>query len=160
MAGVFIREFTQEDKSNVLDLFRLNTPAFFSPEEEKDLIFYLENEIEKYYVVLLDGKIVGCGGINFKENGVIGLLSWDFLHPHYQRIGVGTALLNHRMGILKAMPDVKKIKVRTSQHAYTFYEKGGFVLFKKIKDYWAVGFDLYSMEYCSPNNTIYNNLSQ
>ena len=73
--GVFIREFTKEDKSNVLDLFRMNTPAFFSPEEEKDLIFYLENEIEKYYVVLLDGKVAGCGGINFKENGAVGLLS-------------------------------------------------------------------------------------
>ncbi|MFN0188993.1 MAG: GNAT family N-acetyltransferase [Bacteroidia bacterium] len=149
MAGVFIREFIQEDKNNVLDLFRLNTPAFFSPEEEKDLIYYLDNEIEKYYVVLIDGKIAGCGGINFKENGEIGLLSWDFLHPHNQRMGVGTALLNHRIEILKSIPSVKKIRVRTSQHAYTFYEKGGFVLFEKIKDYWAVGFDLYSMEYRS-----------
>ena len=145
--GVFIREFTKEDKSNVLDLFRMNTPAFFSPEEEKDLIFYLENEIEKYYVVLLDGKIAGCGGINFKENGAVGLLSWDFLHPHYQRMGVGTVLLHHRIDILKSMSAVKKIRVRTSQHAYTFYEKGGFKVVEKLKDYWADGFDLYLMEF-------------
>lgn len=147
MAGVFIREFTQEDKSNVLDLFRLNTPAFFSPEEEADLMFYLDNEIEKYFVVLLDEKLVGCGGINFMEKGAIGLLSWDFLHPHYQRRGVGTVLLNHRIDFLKSIPSVKKIRVRTSQHAYTFYEKGGFELIEKVKDYWAVGFDLYAMEY-------------
>lgn len=147
MAGVFIREFTQEDKSNVLDLFRLNTPAFFSPDEEVDLMFYLDNEIEKYFVVLLDEKLVGCGGINFMEKGAIGLLSWDFLHPHYQRRGVGTVLLNHRIDFLKSIPSVKKIRVRTSQHAYTFYEKGGFELIEKVKDYWAVGFDLYAMEY-------------
>jgi ribosomal-protein-alanine N-acetyltransferase len=49
LEGVFIREFNQEDKSNVLELFRLNTPAFFSPDEEKDLIFYLDHEIEKYF---------------------------------------------------------------------------------------------------------------
>ena len=109
LEGVFIREFNQEDKSNVL----------------------------------------GCGGINFKENGAIGLLSWDFLHPQVQRMGIGKALLNHRINILKSMSDVKKIKVRTSQHAYTFYEKGGFELIEKVKDYWAVGFDLYSMEYRS-----------
>jgi ribosomal-protein-alanine N-acetyltransferase len=149
LEGVFIREFNQEDKSNVLELFRLNTPAFFSPDEEKDLIFYLDHEIEKYFVVQLDEKLVGCGGINFKENGAVGLLSWDFLHPQVQRMGIGKVLLNHRIDILKSIPTVKKIKVRTSQHAYTFYEKGGFELIEKVKDYWAVGFDLYSMEYRS-----------
>ncbi len=146
LEGVFIREFNQEDKNNVLELFRLNTPTFFSPDEEEDLIFYLDHEIEKYFVVQLHEKLVGCGGINFKENGAIGLLSWDFLHPQYQRMGIGTTLLNHRVNILKSIPTVKKIKVRTSQHAYTFYEKEGFVLEEKIKDYWADGFDLYSME--------------
>lgn len=149
LEGVFIREFTQEDKNIVLDLFRLNTPTFFSADEEEDLFFYLDHEIEKYFVVLLDEKLVGCGGINFKENGEIGMLSWDFLHPHFQRRGVGTALLNHRIDILKSIPTVKKIKVRTSQHAYSFYEKGGFELIEKVKDYWADGFDLYSMEYGS-----------
>ncbi len=147
LKGVFIREFKEEDESNVLELFRLNTPTFFSPNEEEDLIFYLNNEIEKYFVVLLDEKLLGCGGINFKENGALGLLSWDFLHPHYQRMGVGTVLLNHRINILKSIPTVKKIRVRTSQQAYSFYEKSGFELVEKIKDYWADGFDLYSMEY-------------
>lgn len=147
--GVFIREFVQGDKQIVLDLFRLNTPTFFSPNEEEDLIYYLDNEIEKYFVILLDEKLVGCGGINFKEDGEIGLLSWDFLHPEFQRMGVGTALLNHRIDILKSIPAVKKIRVRTSQHAYTFYEKGGFEVVEKLKDYWADGFDLYAMEFRS-----------
>ena len=149
LEGVFIRELREEDKSNVLELFRLNTPIFFSPDEEDDLIFYLDNEIEKYFVILFDEKLVGCGGINFKEDGEIGLLSWDFLHPKFQRMGVGTVLLNHRINILKSIPTVKKIRVRTSQQAYSFYEKGGFELVEKIKDYWAVGFDLYAMEYRS-----------
>ncbi|MBK9639247.1 MAG: GNAT family N-acetyltransferase [Bacteroidetes bacterium] len=147
LEGVFIRDFVQDDRKNVLELFRMNTPTFFSPEEEDDLIYYLDNEIEKYFVVQLDEKIVGCGGINFKDDGAIGLLSWDFLHPQVQRQGVGTILLKHRINILKSIPTVKKIKVRTSQHAYTFYEKGGFELIEKVKDYWAVGFDLYLMEY-------------
>lgn len=147
LEGVFIRELKEEDKSNVLELFRLNTPIFFSTDEEEDLVFYLDNKIEKYFVVLLDEKLVGCGGINFKENGALGLLSWDFLHPHYQRMGVGTALLNHRLNLLKGMPEIKKIRVRTSQYAYSFYEKGGFELKEKVKDYWADGFDLYAMEY-------------
>ena len=62
-------------------------------------------------------------------------------------MGIGRALLTHRLELLNSMPEIKKIRVRTSQHANSFYEKGGFVLKEKIKDYWAIGFDLYMMEY-------------
>jgi [ribosomal protein S18]-alanine N-acetyltransferase len=145
--GVFIREYILEDKEKILELLRMNTPAFFSSDEEADLIFYLDNEIEKYFVVEMENEIVGCGGINFKEEGSVGLLSWDFLHPNFQRMGIGKGLLHHRLKLLKSIPEIKTIRVRTSQHANSFYEKGGFVLKEKVKDYWAVGFDLYLMEY-------------
>jgi [ribosomal protein S18]-alanine N-acetyltransferase len=147
MEGVFIRKYRPDDKNKILDLFRMNTPAFFSPNEESDLIFYLEHEIELYFVVEVKNEIVGCGGINFKEEGTVGLLSWDFLHPDFQGRGIGTTLLNHRLELLKSIPEVKKIRVRTSQHANSFYEKGGFVRKETVKDYWAKGFDLYLMEY-------------
>lgn len=145
--GVFIRDYVHEDKEKILELLRMNTPAFFSSDEESDLIFYLENEIEKYFVVELENEIVGCGGINFKEDGSVGLLSWDFLHPNFQRKGIGKALLHHRLKLLKLIPEIKTIRVRTSQHANSFYEKGGFVLKERVKDYWAEGFDLYLLEY-------------
>lgn len=145
--GVFIWDYNQGDKEKILELFRMNTPAFFSPSEEGDLVFYLENEIEKYFVVEIDNEIVGCGGINFKEEGSVGYLSWDFLHPKFQRLGIGKALLHHRLKLLKSIPEIKTIRVRTSQHANSFYEKGGFVLKEKVKDYWAEGFDMYLMEY-------------
>jgi [ribosomal protein S18]-alanine N-acetyltransferase len=147
----FIRKYEEKDKNEVVELFRLNTPAFFSPTEEQDLIFYLDSEIEQYFVVEVEQQLVGCGGINFKEDTSIGYLSWDFFHPEFQRMGLGTALLEHRLRVLKAMPSVNKIRVRTSQHTYTFYEKRGFKLLEVKKDYWAVGFDMYVMEYQSAN---------
>jgi N-acetylglutamate synthase-like GNAT family acetyltransferase len=142
-----IKEYTKENKQKVIDLFRLNTPDYFSPEEEKDLVYYLDNEIEKYYVLHLDGEIAGCGGINFKENKTVGCISWDFLHPQVHGKGLGTLLLEHRINILKEDKNIKTIIVRTSQLAYKFYEKAGFELIEKTKDYWAKGFDLYKMEY-------------
>ena len=151
LKGVFIREFNQEDKSNFIELFRINTPAFFSTMEEQDLIFYLDNEIEQYFVVEVDQQLVGCGGINFKDDASVGYLSWDFFHPEFQRMGLGTALLEHRLMVLKAMPSLKKIMVRTSQHTYSFYEKAGFTLLVIKKNYWAEGFDMYVMEYRSVN---------
>jgi ribosomal protein S18 acetylase RimI-like enzyme len=45
------------------------------------------------------------------------------------------------------MDNITTIMVRTSQLAYKFYEKNGFILKEIEKDYWAKGFDLYSMTY-------------
>ena len=104
-------------------------------------------EIEQYYVLLVDGEIVGCGGINFAENGTIGKISWDMIHPAFQGKSLGTKLLKHRIEVLESISSVEKITVRTSQVAYRFYEKQGFVLNDIKKNYWAEGFDMYSMEY-------------
>jgi ribosomal protein S18 acetylase RimI-like enzyme len=148
-----IREYNEADKSAVINLIRLNTPNSFSPNEEKDLINYLETERELYYVLLSDGKIVGCGGINFANNLTTGKISWDIFHPEYQGKSLGTKLLKHRIDKLNSIDSIEKIIVRTSQVAYKFYEKQGFELFEIIKDYWADGFDMYNMEYKIVFNT-------
>ena len=144
---ISIREYETKDKNEIINLIRLNTPEFFAADEEKDLIQYLETERDLYYVLLYNGKIVGCGGINFTENKTIGKISWDIFHPNYQGKSLGTKLLKHRIDILSSIDSIQKITVRTSQVAYKFYEKQGFALVETIKDYWEEGFDLYNMEY-------------
>lgn len=142
-----IREYKKSDKENVLNLIRLNIPKFFDYYEEKDLINYLDNEIDRYFVVEDDEKIVGSGGFNhFKSEKQI-RISWDIFHPEYQGKGLGTLLLEHRIKEIKELSNVDKIIVRTSQHAYKFYEKNNFKLIDINKDYWAKGFDMYLMEY-------------
>lgn len=142
-----IREYKLEDKPQVMKLFLLNTPQYFSKKEEADLHHYLDNERELFYVMEYNGRIIGCGGINFVENGAIGKLSWDIFHPDYQGKSLGTELLQYRISKLKSTKSVLKITVRTSQLAYGFYEKQGFELLDIVKDYWADGFDLYHLEY-------------
>lgn len=144
---ITIREYKPNDKEAVMNLIRLNTPKYFAPTEEADLNNYLDHERELYYVLLSDEKIVGCGGINFTDNKTTGKISWDILHPEYQGKSLGSQLLKHRIGKLKSIDSIQKIIVRTSQLAYKFYEKQGFVLNEIKKDYWAKGFDMYSMEY-------------
>jgi|GEM_PF-46189 len=144
---ITIREYETSDKNDVINLFKLNTPEFFATDEEEDLKKYLETERELYYVLLYDEKIVGCGGINFADDKTIGKISWDLIHPDYQRKSLGTKLLRHRIDKLNSIDSIQKITVRTSQIAYRFYEKKGFELFEIIKDYWADGFDMYNMEY-------------
>jgi len=144
---VLIKEYKNSDKVKVINLLKLNTPTYFSPEEEKDLLYYLDNEIEKYYVIEVDNQIIGSGGINFENDKTTGIISWDILHPEFQKKGFGTLLLKYRIGVLSSIETIKTITVRTTQLTYEFYQKNGFELNEVKKDYWAEGFDLYKMEY-------------
>jgi [ribosomal protein S18]-alanine N-acetyltransferase len=144
---ISIREYEAKDKNEVINLIRLNTPEYFAVEEEDYLIKYLETEIELYYVLLNDQKIVGCGGINFMDNNTIGKISWDIFHPDFQGKSLGAKLLKHRIEKLNSINGIQKIIVRTSQVAYKFYLKQGFELLEVKKNYWAEGFDMYNMIY-------------
>lgn len=144
---ITIRPYTVADKTTLLELLTLNVPKYFAEEEIEDFRLYLDHEVELYYVAQLNNQIVGAGGINFEENRSVAKMSLDFIHLEYQQAGIGTRLLAHRLAVLQTMEAVKRIFVRTSQLAYPFYQKNGFVLLETVKDYWAEGFDLYRMEY-------------
>jgi [ribosomal protein S18]-alanine N-acetyltransferase len=152
MHEITIRPYTPVDKSAVLELLKLNIPQYFAPSEMDDFKRYIEQHLEQYFVVILVDKIIGAGGINFADNFKTGKISWDFIHPLFQGKGLGQMLLQHRLDILTAMPHIETIMVRTSQLAYKFYQKNGFVLNELVKDYWEKGFDLYDMRYVSLKN--------
>src|SRR5687768_16305922 len=142
---IMIRAYKEADKLKVLELFRLNTPAYFAAEEESGLLHYLDHELDEYFLVEQEGRVVGCGGINFSEDGTTAKISWDIFHPEYQGKGLGSLLLQYRIRKLKELPQVQTISVRTSQLVYSFYEKNGFHLEEVVVDHWAPGFDLYRM---------------
>ncbi|MEO6166163.1 MAG: GNAT family N-acetyltransferase [Chitinophagales bacterium] len=142
-----IRNYTPADHEKIIALLRLNTPEFFSPTEEDDLVDYLEHHADCYYVIEIDNIILGCGGINLVNDGVTARISWDIIHPNSQGKGLGSALTKFRIQKIKEMEGIKVIAVRTSQMAHQYYAKFGFELKEIIKDYWADGFDLYSMEF-------------
>ncbi|AEI49474.1 GNAT family N-acetyltransferase [Runella slithyformis] len=141
-----IRNYQPADRAQIMELLRLNTPEFFSPNEEEDLVYYLDNHIEHYYVAELDGKVVGSGGINLADDGVTAKLSWDIVHPEQQGKGIGRALTEFRIQHIKAMPGLQTISVRTSQLVYPFYQKFGLEIKEIVEDFWEEGFDMYRME--------------
>jgi [ribosomal protein S18]-alanine N-acetyltransferase len=141
-----IREYTPTDKTTIMALLRLNTPAYFAPEEEHDFSAYLDNSREEYFVVETEGEIIGAGGINYTDGGKTACISWDVFHPKAQGKGWGTQLTTYRIGLIKQNPVIELIRVRTAQMTDKFYEKCGFELQEIIPDYWAKGFDLYRME--------------
>lgn len=144
-SDILIVPYTPAHREQVLNLLRLNTPKYFDPSEEAALAHYLAHERELYYVVQAGNETVGCGGINFANEGTTGKISWDILHPDYQGKSIGSQLLEHRIHLLESRANIQEITVRTSQLAYRFYEKHGFRVRQVAKDYWAAGLDLYDM---------------
>ncbi len=142
-----IRTFSAKDKPYLINLINLNTPTYFDAAEEKDFIVYLEKQIEDYYVIEQDNVIIGCGGINYETDKNTAIISWDIIHPDFQKKGLGKELLVYRINRIKDLNSYANIIVRTSQFSFQFYEKYGFKLIKCTKDYWAKGIDLYKMSY-------------
>lgn len=141
-----IRRYQDSDKNRILELLRLNTPRYFSPNEEKDLVYYLENHAANHYVIAIDDVVLGCGGFNLNEDSKTACISWDIFHPDYQGHGLGTALTRFRIEKIKENKEITTLSVRTSQLVYKFYEKFGLELREIVKDYWDEGFDLYQMD--------------
>lgn len=141
-----IRPYQAQDKLKLIEIIQLNTPEYFSIEEEADFLEYLEQHREDYFVIEVEGVIAGCGGVNYFEAEGIARFSWQMLHPDFHGKRLGTQLSLHRIETIKKNPKIKRIVVRTTQLVYPFYEKLGFVFTKREKDYWAKGFDLYQLE--------------
>ena len=141
-----IAPYKDSYKQELITLLELNTPEYFDPIELDDFKEYLDVHREEYYVVKDKDLIIGCGGINYFPDESMARISWDAIHPDHQGKGVGTRLVEHRIGCIKKNQGVKTIVVRTTQLVYKFYEKAGFKLVKTTKDFWAPGFDLYQLE--------------
>lgn len=148
-----IRPYLPHDEQNLLTLLKLNTPRFFDPSEAADFADYLENHLEDYFVVEVEGNIVGCGGINYFLEEATARLSWDIVHPDYQGRGIGKTLTQHRINEIEKNSEINTILVRTTQLVYLFYEKMGFAIEKTKEDFWAPGFDLYQMKMPLPRDS-------
>jgi len=131
----------------LMNIIRANTPPYFDESEIPQFEKYLREELEDYFTVFHNEKIVGCGGLNYEENNTVACISWGMIHPEYHGQGFGTKLTQHRIQHVKnTNPNIKKIIVRTSQHTHKFYNKHGFELLKTEDNYWAEGLHLYHME--------------
>lgn len=143
--AINIRLYHENDKQTLTSLMNSLIPQYFNYNELADFTLYLNNEIESYFIIEENKKIIGCGGINIFLDEKLGKISWDMIHPDEQGKKYGSLLLQYRIDLLKQHPIIENIQVRTSQYAYKFYKKHGFELQQIIPNYWAAGYDLYDM---------------
>jgi ribosomal protein S18 acetylase RimI-like enzyme len=141
-----IRPFNISDKESLLEIFNLNVPKYFDPNEVHEFVDYLENKGDTYLTIESENKIIGRVGYEIRESDHSGRINWIFFHPDFTALGYGKKTVEHCLNILKSNPSVKILIVRTSQLAYQFFEKLGYRFIRTEKDYWGQGLDLYLME--------------
>ena len=139
-----LRPYNPSDHQQVLNLFLFNTPQYFCPPEQNDLEQFLKEHAPTYFVLEESGLIIASGGYHIDGN--IGKLSWYMVHPQYHQKGMGSILINNSLKILQENLRLTKIEALTSQLAYRFYEKFGFILLATQENYWGPDMHLYQME--------------
>lgn len=144
-------------RKGCVDAFTSNTPKYFTTDEVRqfdDWLDYLEGskdlypgEENRYYIVLLQNEVIACGGFGYNPATDQATLAWGLVHNNYQRKGVGSALLHHRLNKIAELYPTAVLWLDTTQHSYPFFERHGFVIEKITKDSYAPGMDRYDMKW-------------
>ncbi len=139
-----IRKYESSDIDSVISIFRSNIPKYFGPEEEPGLRDFLSGDVENYYVLELDGKVVGAGGIELNEDDTVSLC-WGMVHNDHLGTGLGKLLTEYRMERSQEEFGDKPMVNSTSQHTEGFYKKLGFVTVEHKPDGFGPGIDICRM---------------
>ncbi|NLR68893.1 GNAT family N-acetyltransferase [Chitinophaga varians] len=149
-----IRPYTAADKLACLDAFHSNMPQFFAPEELKDFDAWLDaqaqynpdNKEECYFVIEVNGQVIGCGGYYVRADKTTAVMTWGMLHRQYHKQGWGQKLLLYRIDLIKTNCPACTILLDTTQHSAPFFTKMGFAVTKVTPDFYGPGLDRYDME--------------
>ena len=146
-SGMEISPFKPEFKTDCLAVFKSNIPKYFAEHELEEFTTWLDTgQVDTYYVVKSEGKIVGCGGIYLDPEKNKAGFAWGMIHQDYHKQGFGKAFSEFRIKKIKEMSDLP-IYLVTSQYTYEFYRKLGFEVSTFQKEGFFEGHDKYDMKY-------------
>jgi len=150
---MLIRNYTASDHAACMEAFVSNVPKFFTL-EEVDMFEKFLTKVDKglfsdtdlqYYVVESSSQIVGCGGIGkglFTDEQT---LIWGLVHANFHQQGFGKALLIHRLEYFDKTRPGELLRMDTSQHTFSFYEKFGFKTIEIKENSFGEGLHQYYM---------------
>lgn len=125
------------DRAACLAAFNSNVPQYFDDSERSEFTGYLDTLEDHYAVVLLNERVIGCGGVAL--NAGTAHLCWGMIHRDWHGKGFGRALLDYRLHYAESLIEVTAIALATSQHTEAFYAKKGFETQSVTQDGWAAG---------------------
>ena len=145
-----IRTYTLSDKSAVIAAFQSNCPKYFEWADELDLIYFLDNQADNHFkVVLHNDKIIGCGGHYSKQSEQIFGIAWVFFERF--SIGargflkVGSTFFNHLLDNIQKENLPYDIVINTTQLMEKTFQKFGFCTEKITANGFGTNLDWYVM---------------
>lgn len=144
---MIIRLYQPTDLDPVVAIFRSNIPKYFGPAEEAGLHDFLRDFSEDYYVVEVNGEVVGAGGIALNGDLVPPTLSlcWGMVREDHLGTGLGKALTEFRISLSNEKYPGVPMTIGTSQHTRGFYEKLGFRTVEHTPNGYGPGIDICRM---------------
>lgn len=144
-----VRPYRASDRDSCLALFDGNTPRFFDLSERAGFAAWLDTSTHPYLVIerIVDGdaRIVACGGHALDAGGAVASLCWGMVAQDVHGQGLGRALTQARLDAIRAMPQVARVTMNTSQHTQQFYARFGFEPVKVTPDGFGPGIDQWDM---------------
>jgi predicted GNAT family N-acyltransferase len=140
-----IRPFEARDLDDVVSIFRSNIPKYFGHVEEPGLREFLSNtRAEDYFVLEINGEVLGAGGIALNEDQTVSLC-WGMIRSDHLGTGLGRRLTQFRIDEALKKYGPLPLVISTSQHTQAFYEKFGFRLVSHTPNGFGPGIDICKM---------------
>lgn len=129
-----------------LAIFDGNVPDYFAAAERAEFVAFLTGLAvgAPYLVLVRDGQVVACGGLEIEPGGRA-TLSWGMVDRAVQARGLGTRLTQARLAMARATPGVTELTLATSQHTQGFYARFGFVTTEVTPDGFGPCLDRWDM---------------
>ena len=144
---IAINNYHPTNRLDCIDIFRSNLPTYFASHELQDFKDWIDQEnIEHYFVLGYQSKIVGCGGFYLIYDTMEAGFAWGMIHQNFHNQGLGKKLSLFRLKKIKEMGPFS-IRLSTSQHTAGFYEKMGFKTKNVQENGFGQGLDKYEMSF-------------
>lgn len=151
-----IRPYQKNDRTTALLAFKSNVPDFFTIPEIQQFETWLDKfdnpssrqpEFQFHYFILtLNERLIGCGGFVHDQEKNECRFAWGFVDRAFHKKGFGKVMFDFRLNKIKQLFPTAAIKLDTTQHSYTFFEKYGFVTEKYTADGYTTGMHRYDMK--------------
>ncbi len=148
MTQAALKPYTTLDREACLSIFDGNVPKYFGVEERSEFEEFLDDLPGPYFTLQQDGEIIGCGGYGNRDgnNEGRGFFCWGMVARSHHKKGYGTILAKMRINAMRNDPDVKSVRLNTSQHTAPFYARFGFETTSVTKDGFTKGLDDHEMQ--------------
>ncbi|MEL6875956.1 MAG: GNAT family N-acetyltransferase [Pseudomonadota bacterium] len=139
-----VRDYQVTDKAACLSLFDGNVPEFFDASERDMFSGFLDAPEGDYFVIEMEGRVCGCGGIVREDRGQA-RFTWGMVDNSLHGAGLGRLLAEYRLQVIEAAGDYSEAELFTTHRVAPFFAKFGFETRGVEKDGFAPGMDKVQM---------------